>query len=101
LALAAALAEADVTARAVSDEVILGAGRDDVVISSTLAMETLLAPGERLKPRVIICGAPDASDMEAAQSLGARVYLPPPFSVIQLQAAVARCHEAAARRWRR
>jgi len=39
--------------------------------------------------------------MEAAKSLGARVYLPPPFSVIQLETAVARCHEAAARRRRR
>jgi len=101
LALAAALAEAGVKAQAVPDEVVLAAARDDVVISSTLALETLLAPGERLAPRVIICGAPDASDMEAAKSLGARVYLPPPFSVIQLETAVARCHEAAARRRRR
>src|SRR5690606_11062724 len=100
LALAAALGDAGIGAEAVGDDAVLSAGHDDVVISSTLALEGLLGPGERLRPRVIVCGTPDRVDMASAKALGARVYLPPPFSVVQLGVAVQRCHEAAARRRR-
>lgn len=100
LALTAALGESGLHAAAVDEAGVLGAGVDDVVLSSTLALESLLGPRERLRSRVIVCGTPEHADMEAAETLGARVYLPPPFSVVQLAAAVQRCHEAAARRHR-
>lgn len=100
-ALGAALSGSGIRAEAVDEAGVLGAAADDVVISSTLALEALLGPGQRLAPRIIICGTPDRSDMGPAKALGARVYLPPPFSVVQLGVAVQRCHEAAARRRRR
>ncbi len=63
---------------------------DDVLIASTLALVTELPVGHRVPAKLIICGAPEDSDIADARALGAKVYLRPPFSTEQLVAAVKR-----------
>lgn len=61
---------------------------DDVLLASTLGLQAVLAPGERLAARLIICGITGGSDVQDAKALGARLYLRPPFSTEQLVEAV-------------
>jgi len=61
---------------------------DDVLLASTLGLQAVLPPGDRLAARLIICGITGGSDVQDARALGARLYLRPPFSTEQLVEAV-------------
>jgi hypothetical protein len=71
---------------------------DEVLISTTLGLRTVLGPAARLKVKLIVCGTEEEGDPEDAKALGARLYLQPPLSTEQLVAAIGRVRAAAKRR---
>lgn len=75
-------------AAAIPDEHLGHLRPDDVLLASTLGLQAVLAPGQRLPARLIICGITGGSDVQDAKALGARLYLRPPFSTEQLVEAV-------------
>lgn len=87
-ALAMMLEQGRITSQPLDDAGLAGIGPYDVVISTTLALSTVLAGDARVKCRLIICGTPEPGDAEDARALGARLYLRPPHSTEQLAKAV-------------
>ncbi len=85
------LERANLPAEALGEESLDAVTPEDILITTTLALQTALPSNHRVRARLIICGVRDDVDVPGAKALGARVYLRPPFTTEQLQGAVQRC----------
>lgn len=85
-----------IPAEPVADDQLETLGPDEVLIASTLGLQSALPPGTRLSAQLIICGVKDDLDIADAKACGARIYLRPPFSTEQLQGAIQRCQRLSA-----
>ncbi len=92
--LAASLTRAGLRSRVIFDAELEVLTPDAVVVTSVLALQSVLPAGVRAPGQPIICGLPHDVDAVDARAIGARIYLRPPFSAEQLKAAVAKCHAA-------
>ena len=78
-------------AQALPEESLDEVTPEDILVTTTLALESALPSNHRVRARLIICGVREDVDVPGAKALGARVYLRPPFTTEQLQGAVQRC----------
>jgi type IV pilus assembly protein PilB len=77
----------------IDDEQLEKLNPEDVLISTTLGLRTVLPTDARLKMKLIICGTGEAGDSEDARALGAKLFLRPPLSTEQLVAAIKRVRQ--------
>src|SRR5262249_10883125 len=87
------LERAGLLARLASPDEVLNAGEKDTVFSTTLSLEALLSPGQRLKAFVIVAGLPNDEDIGPAKTAGANVYLRAPLQPDHLVKAVQSGHQ--------
>lgn len=90
-ALRALIDRAGIQTELIADESLDVLTQDDILIATTLGLQSALAPGHRVVAKLIICGVREDADVADAKAMGARVYLRPPFTTEQLQAAIQRC----------
>jgi response regulator RpfG family c-di-GMP phosphodiesterase len=82
------LKRARLSSRVVEDEALVSCTADDTVFCTSLSLEAVLPPRQRLQAYVIVAGMPDDEDMAQAKALGVNVYLRSPLNAEQLVKAV-------------
>jgi type IV pilus assembly protein PilB len=87
-ALGGMLARAGLRCRVVEDDDLMDCTAEDTVFSTSLSLEAVLPPRQRLPAWVIVAGMPEDEDMTQAKALGVNVYLRSPLNAEQLVKAV-------------
>ncbi len=89
-ALKAMIERGGIQAIPLEDDALSTLQPEDVLVASTLGLHAALPAGARVPSKLIICGVKGDVDVTDAKTIGARIYLRPPFSTEQLCNAIRR-----------